>query len=82
MNKPKLKLNYTEVKLRMKSKKLRHIDVYKKMGVSRSLFESIVYCNKTPTIEFLEKLDQVLPEKPKPQLTINDVPKNLHYLIS
>jgi|TARA_Y100000289_G_C3925615_1_gene153151 hypothetical protein len=79
--KKQIKLNYKEVKLRMKSKKLRHVDVYKKMGVTRSVFESTIYGNIQPTIEFLEKLDKILPPKPKPQLTLKDVPEHLQYLV-
>ena len=43
-------LNYKEVKVRMKQRNLRHVDMYKKMGISRGEFEQTIYKQRPVTL--------------------------------
>ena len=71
-------LNYKEVKIRMQQRNLRHVDVYKKMGVTRAEFEQTIYKQRPVTLKFLTALDKALPEAP---LTIDQLPKKYHWMV-
>ena len=71
-------LNYKEVKNRMKTLGLRHVDVYTKMGITRSLFELTIYKQRPVTIKFLTALEKVLESE---KLTIDQIPKKYHWMV-
>ena len=71
-------LNWKEVKDRMKILGLRHVDVYTKMGVSRSLFELTIYKQRPVTLKFLAALEKALESE---KLTIDQIPKKYHWMV-
>ena len=71
-------LNWKEVKHRMKILGLRHVDVYTKMGVSRSLFELTIYKQRPVTLKFLAALEKALESE---KLTIDQIPKKYHWMV-